>query len=194
MDTWTATTPKRTVGYLALLRLDDGRVFVSGGLGAGGADVPRPVGDTEVYDPVQDRWRATAAAPASHARGAAIVLRDGRVLLTGGLFDARAADLYDVGTDSWIGAAAMREGRQGHQAVLLGDGSVLVLGGRGPLPVHSVERYDPGRNLWQPLRDLATERSGFTATRAADDRIVVVGGFASEHAAGSGEVYQPCAR
>ena len=62
----------------------------------------------------------------------ATLLRDGRVLVAGGLsgtHELASAELYDPRTGSWTETGSMVEGRGLHEATLLRDGTVLVTGG-----------------------------------------------------------------
>jgi hypothetical protein len=61
-------------------------------------------------------------------------LRDGTVLLAGGLDDydpLASAELFDPMSIRWRPAATMHVGHSGHTATLLRDGTVLVAGGLG---------------------------------------------------------------
>ena len=88
----------------------------------------------------------------------ATLLRDGRVLVTGG-YDGRvvmdSAELYDPFTGTFAFAGAMTTPRNGHTATLLNDGRVLIAGGsygRGP----SAELYDPSTGTFTPTGSMVT--------------------------------------
>jgi hypothetical protein len=112
--------------------LPDGRVLV-----AGGFSEKRGTLDTaEIYDPRPtfgpDNW--------SHERPARTVsatpLRDGRVLLVGGLSLQKrgtlaSAEIYDPRTNTFTPTAGPpANDRFGHAAALLPDGRVLIVGGK----------------------------------------------------------------
>ena len=72
----------------------------------------------------------------------ATLLRDGRVLVTGGLASPpvrgsslgahlKTAETYDPSNGTWTLAGSMTLTRAGHAATLLDDGTVLVVGGIG---------------------------------------------------------------
>ncbi|HEX8822383.1 MAG TPA: kelch repeat-containing protein [Archangium sp.] len=76
--------------------------------------------------------------------------------------------------------------RRYHTATLLADGRVLAVGGLGSaspgLPstvLRSAELYDPATGSWTSPSTLVpgTPRMDHTATRLADGRVLVVGGF-----------------
>ena len=123
---------------------------------------------------------------------AAVLLRDGRVLVTGGRGPAGAtarAEVFDPGPGTFAAAPPMGTARAGHTAVLLDDGRVMVAGGSGAAPLPSLEIYDPARNAWAPGPDMAEGRSGHTATRLADGRILLAGGEGPKGPSATFEVF-----
>src|SRR5262249_20051955 len=115
----------------------------------------------------------------------ATLLRDGRVLVTGGCtesgcegFDAgRRAELYD-GT-GLVPDAEMHTPRASGTATLLADGRVLLVGGPpgggGPRP-GAAEIYAPDADAFEPVGDLGTARADQSATLLPDGRVLVAGG------------------
>ena len=144
------------------------------------------------------------AAPGDMAVGrgwhAAVLLDDGRLLVTGGLgvnFPLSSAELFDPSTRAWEPAASMRNARGFHTATKLTDGSVLVAGGLGRSgTLGSAETYDPRTGSWTSVGDLMDARAGHTATLLADGRVLIVGGTGVETEAilASAEVYDPASR
>jgi hypothetical protein len=106
-------------------------------------------------------FTATASLHMARTEHAAVLLADGRVLVSGGVGgDGRAiaaAEIFDPRRRTWTAAAANRIARFGHAAVLLGDGRVLVVGGAAALdrcsPNATTEIYDPVADAWQPAAD-----------------------------------------
>lgn len=119
----------------AVAALDDGRAVVVGGVGGGGA----PVGAVEVFTPGAGGGSfSTAFSSALTARAGATAtrLRDGRVLVVGGV-DAggtpqQTALLIDAGATA-VTVTGSDIARAEHAAVLLPDGRVLVAGGTSVL-------------------------------------------------------------
>lgn len=112
-------------------------------------------------------------------------LRDGRVLVVGGLAPGdytkavlTAADLYDPATDRWAPTGSMANPRQYHQATLMADGRVLVTGGyyEQKLPV-AVEIFDPATGTWSPTADMPFGRMAHTTTLLPDGKVLVAGGL-----------------
>ncbi|HYH99687.1 Kelch repeat-containing protein, partial [Hyalangium sp.] len=132
-------------GHTATL-LHDGRVLVAGGF----AD-KAPLASAEIYDPncpaspeggspASDgsatciTWTLIKPMQYSRAAHTATLLRDGRVLVVGGVSERdppmAPPEVYDPTTGEWTDAADLGDGNRAfHTATLLPDGKVLVLGG-----------------------------------------------------------------
>jgi hypothetical protein len=65
-----------------------------------------------------------------------------------------------------------------HQTAVLNDGRVLATGGTGGLGSRA-EIYDPDTELWTPVADMPTARSGHCAVKLADGKVLVFGGGVS---------------
>lgn len=147
-------------------------------------------------------WHATERMPTPHAYHTVTLLRNGTVLVAGGLISDRidgqvsaAAEAYDPGGAAWTVTKAMTVARWGHTATLLSDGTVLVAGGyiNSSESLASSERYDPDLAAWATTDDMAEGRGGHTATRLADGTLLVVGGYtlSSPNGLASAERYDP---
>lgn len=142
--------------------LGDGRVLVTGGLGANGS-----LANAEVYDPRTSPgvWIATGVMHHARFGHAATAIGNGRVLVTGGDTGGGATDsdeVYDASTSSWLSAAAMAVPRRGHTATFLDGpacrnspsprycGQVMVTGGTDPSNA-AAELFDPTAQTMTPL-------------------------------------------
>ena len=126
------------------------------------------------------------------------VLKDGRVLITGGCCsDPQAGapvplattELYDPRTGTATPGASMLTGRMYHVATLLNDGRVLISGGtnqNGSLA--SIELYDPGANKFTAGTPMSIARYNQTTTVLQDGRVLVTGGATG---LSSAELYAP---
>lgn len=141
-----------------------------------------------------------------HAYHTATRLRDGKVLVTGGVvndrFDGKVlstAEFYDSSNGTWTATKRMSKARWGHTATLLLDGRVLVAGSyrHGSDPLASAELYDLGSGRWTATGNMTKRRGGHTATLLPDGRVLVVGGGAEDNSleggprSASAEVYDP---
>jgi hypothetical protein len=122
-----------------------------------------------------------AVVPRTNA--AAVVLNDGRVLLTGGrtgpdLTATDSAEIYDPTTNAFTETAAMAVARARHSIVKQDTGEVIVMGGVDDAgdATDSVEIFDPVTETWSPGPPLPRARDLFTATVLPGGRIVVAGG------------------
>ena len=194
------------IGHTATL-LPSGKVLVAGGLIL---PFPSPsLASTELYDPATNRWSAAAPMIESRTRHTATLLRDGRVLVVGGLtvtlqdgglFPSQltSAEIYDPKADRWSLTAPTGEHRLGHTATRLADGRVLVAGGQADSGtfLKSTEIYDAIQDRWISAAPMAAARFGAVATLTAEGDVLVAGGLGEEPnvlnlALSSAELYNP---
>jgi hypothetical protein len=174
--------------------LEDGSVLVAGGTdreGAGGAG--RALSSTERFDPATGTW--TAGAPMTEPRSGhqAVLLRDGRVLVVGGVLLTGGrpvalayCEMFDPTTGDWTPTGELGTPRAGHQATLLPDGTVLVTGGDAagrqpggtfrPDSLDTAERYDPGTGRWTPAARMPGPRTRHRSVLLRSGRVLVTGG------------------
>lgn len=200
------STPR--VEHTATL-LPNGQVLVAGGRTS--VESPEALASAEIYDPGINRWLPGPPMHAARARHTATLLKNGKVLVVGGIAVAFnpyrlapvVAELYDPSTSGWTilpnGQAIAREQ---HTATLLPSGKVMVIGGVSELscPDPSTELYDPVKNAWD-FGPGVTGRFGHTATLLPGGKILVLGGIGAqgctvEHPTAqdtlaSGELYDP---
>ena len=134
-DSWTQLPPNPLArGLSEMVALDDGRVLVAGGISARGQSYE--IGAVvEVYDPATGKWRQAPSMNETHEYQAVVLLRDGRVLATGGRalnFDASSrAEIYDPEANEWALTGSMHVAQSFPVAIALSDGRVLVTGVSG---------------------------------------------------------------
>ena len=147
-------------------------------------------------------WHATERMPTPHAYHTTTLLRNGNVLVTGGLINDRldgyvsvAAEAFDPTLAAWTVTDPMTVARWGHTATLLADGTVLVAGGyiNSADSMASTERYDPDLGSWVATGDMREGRGGHTATTLDDGTVLVAGGYTLSSPSGlaSAERYDP---
>ena len=170
--------------------LVDGRVLATGGVSSTGDCTSNVTAET--YDPAKGTWSLTGRLPSPVGTGhIAVVLLDGRVLVSGGgdrcgtVFNTAA--IFDPSTSKWSATGNMTAPREFHSAALLSDGRVLVAGGAtsSPFPVvASAEIYDPKTGLWTAVSSMGTARqtscNGYTQPYLAGlsgGTVLAAGGF-----------------
>ena len=105
----------------------DGNVLLTGGYCGGTCKVS---GD-EIYDPTANKIKHISNPGSSLEHHSAALLRDGRVLCTGGGYTQTKAIAYDPKMGGmWTNLVSMKFGRYDHTATTMPDGLVLVVGGQ----------------------------------------------------------------
>jgi hypothetical protein len=129
-------------------------------------------------------------------------LKDGRVLVTGGLDDMSCAgfdraELYDPETGTFRVVGRTSVPRELHTATLLRDGSVLLAGGGSggcvTPTIATLERYDPATESFKGAGSMIEPRAAHTATLLRDGRVLLTGGFSywPRRVLSSAELYRP---
>ena len=187
-----STLPTGPTGSLAAPRgfghaavaLPDGRVLV-----VGGWQGFRPVGSTELWDPVTGTFSATGSLEEARNHASATLLEDGRVLVAGGFagqyeYPSNAvatAELWDPANGTFTPTGSLVTARAGHSAIRLADGRVVVTG-NGPTEV-----WDPATGAFSqvgPAMGGEGPAMGRRVISLADGRILIIQGP-------SGRVWDP---
>jgi hypothetical protein len=219
--TGSASVPR--YGFTATL-LPDGRVLVAGGYNCGQGGPEGLWASAEVYDPATGSFSATGSMEAPREFHAATLLRDGRVLVTGGFTgtqadfsgaitlaavrsgipgrlvdtcsDLASAELYDPATGYFTATGPMNGAHLNHTQTLLQDGRVLVAGSGGCEAGEDrwAELYDPATGRFSRTGSMRSGRSSFTATLLDDGRVLVLGGHSNDAVSQGAEIYDPRAR
>jgi Kelch motif/Galactose oxidase, central domain len=173
--------------------LSNGRVLVAGGLSS---DSSGGIVSAELYDPSSGKWSLTGSMSTPRESQSATPLATGEVLVSGGNVDiydgpTGSAEVYHPGTGKWTTTGRMMTSRSSHISVTLANGGVIVSGGdygndTGFNPLAMTDRYNPKTNQWSPVGDMRVAhgavpkvagRAYHTATKLADGRVLVTGGF-----------------
>jgi hypothetical protein len=129
----------------------------------------------------------------ARAAHTATLLRDGRVLLVGGLDAAGGtAELFDPTTRTFARTGPLLAPRAAHTATLLPDGRVLIAGGYNGSYLASTEIYDPAQGTFSAGPFMTAPRIDHLAITLRDGRTLVIGGQGSESSfLATAEIYDP---
>ena len=202
------TAPMRHArsGHAATL-LPDGRVLVVGGRYWEPINYEyHSYSSCEIYDPSSGTWSDTGDLLTARDLHTATLLRDGRVLVTGGI-DWDANQRYLRSTEIWsptpspgqwtnTGVGVLNDGREHHTATLLPVTAqyprdrVLVAGGFGASRSTEIWTADAGGGGdWTEIGQLRLLRREHTATLLPDGRVLVAG--SSRAPRNSAEIWTP---
>lgn len=174
--------------FCTMTALDDGRVLLAGGSVGWGppASGTGAWASALLFDPSNDTWSGTGNMLQPRESHAAVKLRDGRVLVFGGMDTSAgiffaSAEIYDPKSGTWSKAAPLGSARTRPNALLLSDGTVIRVGGEvpnvsGPPPGSDpTETYDPLLDRWRPgpTTSFGTGDGNVGAARLLDDRVLV---------------------
>jgi hypothetical protein len=173
------TTPRANA---AAIRLRDGRVLICGGTATG--EIGGVLASAELYDPVARTFTPTGSMTVPRIGQTITMLRDGRVLLTGGDQNAgyrsqlASAEIYDPATGIFSATGSMSTPREGHTATMLRDGRVLVVGGspNGIQTTGSAEVYDPSSGAFSHVGHLHQPRVAHVAALLGTGQVLIAGG------------------
>jgi hypothetical protein len=161
--------------------MPDGGVLIIGGSRAEGVLSHR----ITRFDPGSRSLQEIGLLQIGRADHRATLLADGDVLVTGGeasLPGAQRIERIDPRTGVVSAAGELTNRRSLHTATRLADGRVLIAGGYSSGASAVLDRAE----LWDPATQtarllparMATPRASHTASRLADGRVLIVGGYA----------------
>ena len=166
-------------------------VLVSGGkvliVGDDNLFAPGPPSATEaeLWDPATSKWTVTGGLNAPRDLFAAVSLKDGRALITGGVNDNyisySSTKLYDPSAGTFSQPGLMVYARTSPAWTVLADGRVMAISGVyyngvSNKVVTAVEIFDPVKGTWSGTGPLNVGRIGAQAVTLADGAVLVVGG------------------
>jgi hypothetical protein len=196
------TTPRANA---AAIRLHDGRVLICGGTATG--QVGGILASAELYDPAARTFAATGSMTVPRAGQTITMLRDGRVLVTGGVknvgfrSELASAEIYDPASGTFSATGSMSVPREGHTATLLRDGRVLVVGGsdNGTHTLDTAEVYDPSIGAFSRAGHLNQPRVAHVAALLGTGKVLIAGGGRGGMPGGyisydTAELYNPSTR
>ncbi|HKN14490.1 MAG TPA: kelch repeat-containing protein [Candidatus Binatus sp.] len=173
------TTPRANA---AAIRLRDGHVLICGGTATG--EVGGVLSSAELFDPAARTFTPTGSMTVARAGQTITMLRDGRVLVAGGVQNAgfrsqlSSAEIYDPGTGTFSATGSMSVAREGHTATMLRDGRVLIVGGsdNGIHTLDTAEIYDPSSGIFSSTGHLNQPRIAHIAALLGTGKVLIAGG------------------
>jgi hypothetical protein len=189
--------PKMTVARQgqAAVRLDDGRVLIIGGTvpftgTCAMACIAPATASVEIYDPGTGKFSPNGSLAGPRTGGQALLLGDGRVLVSGGQGEfgeyAGTIEIYDPAKGASVVAglpANLKQLAEESTAVLLADGRILIAGGSYDSYNSTSDGtiiFDPTSGAFGDGPRMAKPRQGATATLLADGRVLLSGGSYSK--------------
>jgi len=143
----------------------------------------------------------TDSMQARRADHTSTLLKDGRVLITGGMVEngvfLKSAEIFDPKRGAFAGIDNMRSNRVEHTATLLPDGRVLIAGGLagrtsdGHGAVASTEIYDPATGHFIAGPSMSAARTAQGAVLLPSQKVLIVGGEDNGGPLASAEIYDP---
>jgi len=187
-------------GEKAVLLPASGKVLVTGGYLLEPDYYYLSLPYSELYVPGTTAFQATSDMNQARGSHTATLLADGRVLVTGGFFQASGtpytvlsnAEIFTPGTGAFTSTGSLAFTRYSHTATLLPSGKVLVTGGAGT-GMDTAELWDPSTGSFAPAGTMSTSRQYHSATFLPSmGKVLIVGGLDGEDDfLKSAELYDP---
>lgn len=161
----------------------NGHIYLFGGE-AYGAVRSWSLDTADEYNPSTGAWTSLAPMPAKRQLASAVLGSDGAIYVIGGFDwqpsgDTRlsAVHRYDILANSWTTVTALPASRIWGAAVGL-DGGLVQMGGQdfSGNNVSTLYTYEFGASSWQTGTAIPVALTDFTADRASDGNIYVIGG------------------
>lgn len=160
-----------------------GAGFRQGPFGGGVDNNNNVLASAEVFSSSTNTWTLTGSMTDARETFPAVVLKSGKVLVSGGLGTggvvSGSAELYDPSTGVWSSAGTFSVARFGHTATLLPNGMVLVAGGctsSCSTITAASELYNPATNNWSTTDSLNLARYSHIAVRLNTGMVLAIGG------------------
>lgn len=140
--------------------------------------------------------QATQSMTAQRASHTATLLKNGKVLITGGFVgdesSLTSAETFDPATNAFSRAGEMSAERSSHTATLLSNGKVLIAGGFNGDYLDSAEIYDPATGKFTAAGKMTTARSNHVAVLLNNGKVLLAGGVGTGWTfLANAEVYDP---
>src|SRR5665213_3234992 len=142
--------------------------------------------------PASNTWTVAGHLTQARSGAAAVLLTDGRVLITGGTdstgIPQATAEVYDPAKGTYTASLAMKVPRANHAAIVMRSGDVLVTGGltTGGGYSDSAEIYSVSSQQWTLLpSSIGTGLAYHAMAQLSDGNILIAGGTSTTKVVGS---------
>ena len=161
-------------------RLKNGTVLITGGHKGRRKDI-KIYSSAEIYNPSSGEFTPTGSMTKIHHKHDAVMLGDGRVLITGGSDERDSggaytgSEIYDPVLATFSSAGNMNLPRYKHNgtSILLENGNVLIAGG-----ANRAEIYNPKTKAFTMVAgSMKTRRLFSCATLLANGNVLITGGY-----------------
>ena len=166
----------------------------------GGNDgITGQVATVEAYDPVANSWVSKTSMQMRREQ-LGVAASGGKVYAIGGVTNGRlnVVEQYDPATDKWEYRTPMPTARCGLGVVTGSDGRIYAIGGSiagapgaPPVPVATVEIYDPVTDTWTTGCDMPAPREYLSVALLPDGKIIAMGGGNLDYPTNAVEIYDP---
>ena len=162
------------------VRLADGRVLIAGGHRGRRADITL-YASAETYDATTSTFSAVGNMRVRRHKHDGVLLRDGRVLITGGSDERddrgvyNSTEFFDAQTNAFTSGPLLKHPRYKHNGTgtLLPNGGVVLAGGAA-----QAETFDPRSNSFSTVDGVARMAGQFSAAALlSGGRVLVTGGY-----------------
>lgn len=183
----------------AAVRLGDGRVLIMGGSvpftgTCAMACIPAATASLEIFDPSTGKFSPNGSLAQPRTDGQALLLNDGRVLVSGGRGQygthLSTIEIYDPAQGTSVVVKSPAEMPFDPTVALLADGRVLIAGGSSDQFDDATSNvtmiFDPASGGFSNGPIMAKPRLGATATLLDDGRVLIAGGDYND---GHGYIY-----
>ena len=175
------------ISGVGALKLPDGTVLFVGVRGYGTDE--QVTGAAYGLNPTDLSWTQFADSPTARAFHSMVQLKDGRVMVAGGIDLSDGAseyfvnpintvDIYDPAANTWQQAAPMNTASQDLWLFLLNDGRVLAITGEDEDSRDSrvyAQVYDPGSDTWTVIDSSDSAYLPTGAVQLSDGKVLVLG-------------------
>jgi N-acetylneuraminic acid mutarotase len=169
-----------------ITKLQNGNILITGGSRRTGVGKEEIYNSCEAFDVKNEEWYKIADMNYSRKSHTVATLKDGRVLVTGGIGKRDTLDtvteiceIYNPAINKWVLGDTIKIAHYNHSALLLNNGNVFISAGeiKGDSYYTEIcELYDPIIDKWSIAGGLAQYHPRNSSFQISDSTILMVGG------------------